>query len=228
MIKRALAPQLSSALAFVLISCGSAPEGQPVAQKSPVDPLPGLDSVGPAPPSELWKDPLGDEGVDVSSTEQANLPYAPQVPDIGHPESTIATAPGISGRSADRQIAWVFDDGPNRPFFVVEAAVDYTQRAIESQIKPAGCETISPGPEGEGSYETTCVEDVLSLTKLDNDATALVVDGPTVKSIIWLGPLEERDPSAFSSYDHPALETQIWAPAESFTKADVIELANEV
>jgi hypothetical protein len=186
--------------------------------------VPDADGVEAFSPT-VWDQPLGSDGSQVQSANDANLPYSVEVPgNFGNPVRILATA---KSRSApiSREIAWVFQDPRFGRILLVQQVVSETQAQLEEPATNApGCQP-SPAPDGE---ITECHFSGFSVRTLEDGTRALVTLGDGISTIRWLKPLRTSDSSAANGVPSAALGVEIFAHSDAVTPDDLVSLANRV
>jgi hypothetical protein len=138
----------------------------------------GTDSatVRPDFPPISWNDPHGYRPDSLSSAE-ADLAFAPVIPELGDPSAISETNPSQTPK-ADRALAFVYDDPKyGGRFYVEELVPTLTQEHLEELA------TCQPG-------ETGCSTMGWSLFTIRDGVTALLIYAPSevseATSLMWI------------------------------------------
>lgn len=221
----------STILVLLLAACGTREANTSSASTRGSDVGEAYVEGGPPVDPGIWKNPLGDDGVQVSSVSEANLVYSPAVPDELDDARSIVATKASEAEPAFRKIAWVFDDAKYGPFFVQEEIAEAV--AAQSELEAMGtatpgCTPITPeDPEGDATSGTRCISEGFSLVEIRDGISALLVQGPEVTSVTWVEPVSSSDQDALDSFRNPGLLIAVVGPSSTFSGEFAVEVASK-
>jgi len=226
----AVAIGLTVLLAAVLLTIGTSrddsksPTSSPQGSSSAAQ-LPG-GAEAPEPPGYIWTDPFGPKAVEISSADDAQTAFEPDVPDKLPDPTKAETADPSQVSMANRGIAWTYKDSAGSPYIVVEEIFNATQEELElPATHKSGCST----PDESGSYD--CAGS-FSIKEIRGGVRALLSQGPEVTTVEWFEPLNvkqsEEARAAIADLSHPVLDVRVMGPTDSFTPEDAVDVANGI